>query len=108
VETLFAELKRYVGWEAQDELRLRELHAHAVPAFSRIADAHYDRILFHEEARTALVGGESRVGQLKVQLIAWMDRLLSGPGTKTIFSCAAASAARTCASRFRNITCSDR
>jgi two-component system sensor histidine kinase HydH len=79
METLFSELKRYVGWTPDDEAALRELHPLAAPHFSRIADGHYDRILAHDEARKALIGGESRVGQLKVSLIAWMDRLLSGP-----------------------------
>src|SRR5262249_17947775 len=33
----------------------------------------------HAEARKALVGGESQVGQLKVTLKQWMDSLLTGP-----------------------------
>jgi two-component system, NtrC family, sensor histidine kinase HydH len=79
MESVFAELKRYVDWGAADEEALRELHPHAAPHFSRIAEKFYARILTHEGARTALVGGESRVGQLKITLIAWMDRLLAGP-----------------------------
>src|SRR4051812_19947298 len=78
-ETVFDELKRYVDWSGEDEAALRELHPHAAPHFSRIAELFYARILTHEGARAALVGGESRVGQLKVTLIAWMDRLLRGP-----------------------------
>jgi two-component system, NtrC family, sensor histidine kinase HydH len=79
METLFEELKRYVSWNALDEQTLRGLHPHAAPHFTRIAHVFYERILGHEGAREALVGGESRVGQLKVTLVAWMDRLLSGP-----------------------------
>jgi signal transduction histidine kinase len=79
METLFAELKRYVDWGAGDERSLRELHTRAAPHFARISDAFYARILTHEGARVALVGGESRVGALKVTLIGWMDKLLSGP-----------------------------
>ena len=79
MESVFEELKRYVDWGAADEDALRELHPHAAPHFSRIAEKFYARILTHEGARVALVGGESRVGQLKITLIAWMDRLLSGP-----------------------------
>jgi hypothetical protein len=79
VETLFAELKRYVGWTETDERHLLELHTSAAPSFERIADAHYDRIFAHDEAKKALVGGESSVGRLKTLLIAWMDRLLRGP-----------------------------
>jgi signal transduction histidine kinase len=79
METVFAELKRYVDWSPVDEAALRELHPHAAPHFARIAEIFYARILTHEGARAALIGGESRVGQLKITLIAWMDRLLSGP-----------------------------
>lgn len=85
METLFAELKRYVGWSETDEAALRALHPVAAPAFERIADSHYERILAHDEARKALVGGESRVGQLKVLLIQWMDRLLRGPWDEEYF-----------------------
>ncbi|HEY1585337.1 MAG TPA: protoglobin domain-containing protein [Polyangia bacterium] len=79
MESVFEELKRYVDWNADDEAALRELHPHAAPHFSRIVERFYARILTHEGARTALVGGESRVGQLKITLIGWLDRLLSGP-----------------------------
>jgi signal transduction histidine kinase len=78
-ETVFQELKRYVRFGDADERALRALHAAAAPRFEAVAEAFYERILTHEEARAALVGGESRVGHLKVTLIAWLDTLLSGP-----------------------------
>jgi hypothetical protein len=78
-ETVLAELKRYVDFGEADERALRALHGVASPSFPEIAAVFYDRILSHEEARKALVGGESRVGQLKVTLVAWMDTLLTGP-----------------------------
>ena len=85
-ETLFAELKRYVEWSEADEGALRALHPVVAPEFVRIADVFYQRILDHDGARTALVGGESRVGQLKVTLVAWMDRLLAGPWDEDYFN----------------------
>ncbi len=78
-ETVFQELKRYVRFGDEDERALRALHSAAAPRFDAVAEAFYDRILTHEEARAALVGGESRVGHLKVTLRAWLDTLLSGP-----------------------------
>jgi signal transduction histidine kinase len=79
METLLEELKRYVGWNAGDETELRALHPVLSPHFQAIAKVFYDRILEHEGARTALVGGESQVGHLKITLQAWMDKLLTGP-----------------------------
>jgi signal transduction histidine kinase len=78
-ETVFEELKRYVRFGDEDGAALRALHLAAAPCFEAIAETFYERILTHEEARKALVGGESRVGQLKITLIDWLDTLLRGP-----------------------------
>src|SRR4051812_38979095 len=78
-ETLFEELKRYVGFTDKDETALRAIYPHAQPELPRIADVFYRRILDHEGARKALEGGESMVGRLKVTLVAWMDSLFQGP-----------------------------
>lgn len=78
-ETVFEELKRYVQFDGADEEALRTLHPLARSQFERISSVFYDRILAHEEARRALVGGESRVGHLKTTLVAWLDLLLTGP-----------------------------
>ncbi len=78
-ETLFEELKRYVGWGEEDEQALRALHGPASPRFPQIAEVFYATILAHQEARQSLTGGESQVGHLKITLQAWLDRLLRGP-----------------------------
>jgi two-component system sensor histidine kinase HydH len=78
-ETVFQELKRYVRWDESDERALRELHGVAKPQFQRLAEEFYERILAHDGARTALVGGESQVGHLKVMMYTWLDQLLGGP-----------------------------
>jgi signal transduction histidine kinase len=79
LETVFEELKRYVDFGERDGAALRALHAAAAPRLPAIAEAFYARILSHDEASQVLRGGESQVGQLKVTLVDWMDRLLSGP-----------------------------
>lgn len=78
-ETLFEELKRYVGFGASDELALRALHPLVRPRFEHISEVFYQRILEHEEAARALVEGESMVGRLRLKLVQWMDKLLTGP-----------------------------
>jgi signal transduction histidine kinase len=84
-ETVLEELQRYVNWSREDEVALQALLPVARPHFERISTVFYDRILDHEEARKALVGGESSVGRLKVTLVAWMDRLLAGPWDNDYF-----------------------
>jgi two-component system, NtrC family, sensor histidine kinase HydH len=85
VETLLDELKRYGAFGPEDEQALRALHGIAEPEFQRISDVFYDRILAHEEARKALVRGETSVGQLRHSLVAWMDKLLTGPWDEAYF-----------------------
>jgi signal transduction histidine kinase len=84
-ETLFEELKRYVGFSPEDAQALLSLHAVTREHFSRIAEVFYARILEHEGARTALEGGESQVGHLKGTLQIWMDQLLRGPWDEAYF-----------------------
>jgi two-component system, NtrC family, sensor histidine kinase HydH len=84
-ETLFEELKRYVGFGSAEETALRALSPVAAPSFTRIADVFYQRILEHEGARKALQGGESQIGHLKVTLVAWLEKLLQGPWDEAYF-----------------------
>ncbi len=84
-ETLFDELKRYVGFGHADESVLRALHPFVLPHLERITDAFYQRILGHEGARKALEGGESRIGQLKITLQVWLQKLLTGPWDEKYF-----------------------
>jgi two-component system, NtrC family, sensor histidine kinase HydH len=84
-ETLLEELKRYVGFSAEDEASLRGLVPGASPHFGRITDVFYRRILEHEGARKALEGGESQVGHLKVTLQVWLGKLLQGPWDEAYF-----------------------
>ena len=78
-ETIFEELKRYVGFGAADEDALRAVHDVAAPHFERISILFYERILAHEGARKALEGGESQVGHLRHTLVGWMGELFHGP-----------------------------
>ncbi|NOK18408.1 sensor histidine kinase [Corallococcus carmarthensis] len=84
-DNVLEELQRYVGFSPDDGEALRELHPIACAHFERIADVFYRRILEHPEARTALEGGESQVGHLKVTLRDWMGSLLLGPWDAAYF-----------------------
>ncbi len=84
-ETLFQELKRYVGFDPADEEALRAFHPRAAPGFAAIADAFYRRAMGHEGSRRVLEEEQAHVGRLKVTLVEWMDRLLTGPWDEEYF-----------------------
>jgi len=84
-ETFLEEFKRYVAFGEGDERALRALHRSAEPLFPAVAEAFYDRILAHEEARRALSGGERQVGALKETLQRWMGEVLLGPWDEAYF-----------------------
>lgn len=81
----FEELKQYVRFGQDDEASLRSLAPHLGPQFAAIADAFYARILEHEGAHAVLRDGETEVGRLKITLIHWMERLLSGPWDESYY-----------------------
>jgi two-component system sensor histidine kinase HydH len=76
---LFEELKRYVGFTAEDGARLKAIKPRLEPHFPAITEAFYARILEHSDARAALERGEKHVGQLKGTLVRWMGELFDGP-----------------------------
>lgn len=83
-ETLYEELKRYVRFSDDDSRSLAALRPHAAPHFERIAREFYERTREHEEA-LAVFTGEEQVSRLRRSLVAWMDRLLSGPHDERYF-----------------------
>lgn len=83
-ETLYEELKRYVRFTEEDSEHLAALRPHAAPHFERIAREFYDRAREHEDA-LAVFTGDEQVLRLRRTLVAWMDRLLSGPHDERYF-----------------------
>lgn len=84
-ETLFEELKRYVGWGEPDERALRDLHAAASGTFQHVVDVFYETIRLHEGAYRSLSGGEEQIERLKETLKQWLDRLFRGPWDEDYF-----------------------
>ena len=83
-ETMFEELRRYVGFGDADARRLRALHPVAASHFERIAREFYDRTREHEGAH-AVFTGEDQIARLQKSMVRWMDRLLSGPYDEAYF-----------------------
>jgi len=77
LETRFEELKRYIGFTAEDADYLRAARDLAAPHFERIAREFYERIRLHEEAH-AVFTGEEQIARLHRSLIRWLGRLFGG------------------------------
>ena len=77
-ETLFEEMKRYVGFSAEDARALALFHPVAAPHLRWVADQFYERILKHSAARDVFTGMD-QVERLKTTLVGWADRLFTGP-----------------------------
>ena len=78
METVFEEMKRFVRFTAEDSRSLAEFHPIARPHLPWIADRFYARLLEHPAAHSVFSGPE-QIARLKQSLLAWADRLLSGP-----------------------------
>lgn len=78
VETLFGELKRYVGFSDEDAAALREAAPTVRPHFARLAQIFFDRTRAHESAHAAFAD-EDQIARLQAALVATMERVFSGP-----------------------------
>ena len=74
----FAELKRYARFTDEDAAALGELLVHVRPEMPRIARTFYERAREHEEAH-AVFRDEEQIQRLQRTLVAWMERVLTGP-----------------------------
>ena len=74
----FAELKAYVGFDDDDIVRLQALHPLVMPRVRPIVERFYD-IILRFPAAAAVFADVAQVERQKVSLVAWIDRLLTGP-----------------------------
>jgi hypothetical protein len=109
-EHLFDEIKRYVGFNEDDEARLRALGPRVVPARGvASATEFYAHILAHPDARRSITGGDAQVFALKPHAhVAGSASSSRAPGTSRTTSAARASGAATSRSTSRSSTCSPR
>ncbi|MBY0497334.1 MAG: response regulator [Cyanobacteria bacterium] len=77
-ETFFDEMKRYVGFTADDAARLASLAPVVEPHLPAMADRFYEQIPRHTEAAAVFTGGEAQIARLKLTLQHWARGLFSG------------------------------
>lgn len=77
-ETFFDEMKRYVGFTAEDAARLASLAPIVEPHLHAMADRFYEQIPRHPDAAAVFTGGEAQIARLKLTLQHWARGLFSG------------------------------
>ncbi len=78
-EPLFEEMKRYVGFGAEDEARLTALGPRVEPRVDAIIDNFYAHVLGHPGARRSITGGDPQVERLKGTLRVWLRGVFTPP-----------------------------
>jgi len=84
-ETVFAELRRYVGFDAVDEAALRWLAPAAAPSFAAIAASFYRTLREHEDAHRVFAD-DAQIKRLEQTLQVWMRLLLNGPWDEAYYA----------------------
>jgi PAS domain S-box-containing protein len=74
----FAEIARYVMFDPTDEAALGAFLPHAEPSFRAIVEVFYARIE-SDPVAVAVLRDPAQVERLKLTLVGWLRRLLTGP-----------------------------
>ena len=77
-ETLLEEMKRYVGFTADDAAILVSLAPTVEPHLHALADRFYEEIPRHSAAAAVFTGGEAQIARLKLTLQHWARSLFGG------------------------------
>lgn len=77
--SFFEEVTDYIGFGAEDSVRLREFLPRAEAHLPRVAEHFYERIFSHPRADQVISGGQEQVDRLKRTLVEWMRSGLAGP-----------------------------
>jgi len=78
MEPFVEEMKRYLGFQAEDIERLRQLGPRLEPYFPEMAERFYSQIPHHPNAFRVFTGGEVQIARLKQTLLEWARGLFRG------------------------------
>ncbi|HLG56163.1 MAG TPA: protoglobin domain-containing protein [Vicinamibacterales bacterium] len=77
-KSFLEEMKRYIGFTADDAAMLASLAPIIEPHIPALADRFYAQIPRHTEAAAVFTGGETQIARLKLTLQRWARGLFSG------------------------------
>ena len=75
----YQELQQYIGWTADDALRVQASAGLLEPTFSGLIDDFYNEIQRHPNAMKVITGGQEQIQRLKGTFVRWLHELLTGP-----------------------------
>ncbi len=78
MESFIEEMKRYLGFDAQDAELLRRLGPRLEKHFPEMAEQFYSTITHHPRAARVFTGGEAQIARLKQTLQEWARGLFGG------------------------------
>ena len=78
MESLIEEMKRYLGFTAEDVFLLRRLGPRLEKYYPEMAERFYSQIPYHPNAFRVFVGGEAQIERLKQSLQQWAAGLFRG------------------------------
>ena len=78
MENFIVEIKRYLGFDAQDAELLRRLGPRLEKYLPEMAEQFYSTIAQHPNAARVFTGGETQIARLKQTLQEWARGLFGG------------------------------
>jgi PAS domain S-box-containing protein len=79
IDAEYRQLRRYVGWSAEDESRIRRVAPLVMERTEEMVSDFYDEIRRHPETVSVITGGDRQVERLKESLRAWIRDAFTGP-----------------------------
>jgi signal transduction histidine kinase len=74
----YQDLQKYVGWTADDAVRVRALAPLLESSFVDLVEDFYEEIDRHPDARKVITGGTEQIERLKGTLVNWLKELVAG------------------------------
>jgi PAS domain S-box-containing protein len=79
IDAEYRQLRRYVGWSAEDENRVRQAAPLVMKRTEEIVEDFYNEIRRHPETVAVITGGDRQVERLKESLRHWIRDAFTGP-----------------------------
>jgi PAS domain S-box-containing protein len=73
----YQRLQLYVGWSAEDELRVRSVSGIIAQRIPDLVEDFYKQLLLHPETAQVVTGGAAQLQRLRTSLAQWLEELVA-------------------------------